>query len=373
MLLSAGYELPRQLFIHGCSAGPRRPPHVEDARQRHGSYRRRSRPTAPTRCATTCCARSGSGRTAASATRRLHDRYHGELANELGNLVSRSDRDDRALPRRRRPGRSPVDARARRARATEVADGLRARASTRSTSRARSSRSGSSCARSTASSRSARRGSSRRATSRRDAARARRDAARRCADGVRVLGVVLRLGHARHVRRGCSPPSAPSRRDVAWESARERRLAAGARSTARRRRSSRASSRRPSRRDRHPRAPAGPAEGGADAAIEEAAAAGVDRIVCVGDSPELARGGARAVRAAHPGVRRDGRACTRTAPSSGATSVRGAARRAARATRAVVAVGECGLDYYRERAPRDAQARGVRGPGRARRAPASRS
>ena len=69
MLLSAGYELPQPALHPRDARRPGRPPHVEDARQRDGLPARGRRPTGPTRCATTCCARSPSARTAASATR----------------------------------------------------------------------------------------------------------------------------------------------------------------------------------------------------------------------------------------------------------------------------------------------------------------
>jgi TatD DNase family protein len=94
-------------------------------------------------------------------------------------------------------------------------------------------------------------------------------------------------------------------------------------------------------------------EGGADAAVAEAAAAGVGRIVCVGDSPELAEA-AIALARAHPGVS----ATAGLHPHRAAEWDDGVRARLDEllADPAVVAVGECGLDHYRERAPRAAQA-----------------
>jgi TatD DNase family protein len=94
-------------------------------------------------------------------------------------------------------------------------------------------------------------------------------------------------------------------------------------------------------------------DGGAVAAIAEAVAAGVERIVCVGDSPELAEEAIGLARA-HPGV-----AATAGLHPHRAELWNDEVR--ARldeliADPAVVAVGECGLDYYRERAGREAQA-----------------
>jgi TatD DNase family protein len=94
-------------------------------------------------------------------------------------------------------------------------------------------------------------------------------------------------------------------------------------------------------------------DGGAEAAIAEAAAAGVDRIVCVGDSPELAEQALGLARA-HAGVF----ATVGLHPHR--AELWDAAVRARLdellADPAAVAVGECGLDYYRERAGRAAQA-----------------
>jgi TatD DNase family protein len=94
-------------------------------------------------------------------------------------------------------------------------------------------------------------------------------------------------------------------------------------------------------------------DGGPGAAIAEAAAAGVARIVCVGDSPELAEG-AIALARAHPGVF----ATAGLHPHRAELWDDGVRARLDEllADPAVVAVGECGLDHYRERAGREAQA-----------------
>ena len=97
---------------------------------------------------------------------------------------------------------------------------------------------------------------------------------------------------------------------------------------------------------------------GADAAIAAAAEAGVDRIVCVGDSPELARE-ALELCDRHPGLRATAGLHPHRAElwSSG---VRDELAELIRDPR-VVGVGECGLDFYRERAPHDVQARAFEG------------
>jgi TatD DNase family protein len=94
-------------------------------------------------------------------------------------------------------------------------------------------------------------------------------------------------------------------------------------------------------------------DGGPGAAIEEAAAAGVDRIVCVGDSPELAQEAIELARS-HPGVV----ATAGLHPHRAELWDAGVRARLDELLEdpAVVAVGECGLDYYRERAGRAAQA-----------------
>jgi TatD DNase family protein len=94
-------------------------------------------------------------------------------------------------------------------------------------------------------------------------------------------------------------------------------------------------------------------EGGAAAAIDEASAAGVGRIVCVGDSPELADE-AIALARVHTGI-----VATAGLHPHRAEAWSEAVRErldALLGDPAVVAVGETGLDYFRERAPRAAQA-----------------
>jgi TatD DNase family protein len=94
-------------------------------------------------------------------------------------------------------------------------------------------------------------------------------------------------------------------------------------------------------------------EGGAGAAIEEAVAAGVAQVVCIGDSPQLAEEAIGLARS-HPGVfATAGLHPHRSADWS--DDVRDALD-ALLADPSVVAVGECGLDYYRDRATPAAQA-----------------
>jgi TatD DNase family protein len=97
---------------------------------------------------------------------------------------------------------------------------------------------------------------------------------------------------------------------------------------------------------------------GPDAAIEAAAEAGVERIVCVGDSPELARealelcerhAGLRTTVGLHPHRAEQWNARLRDELAELAGDPH------------VVAIGECGLDFYRERAPHDVQARAFEG------------
>jgi TatD DNase family protein len=97
---------------------------------------------------------------------------------------------------------------------------------------------------------------------------------------------------------------------------------------------------------------------GADAAIEAAAVAGVDRIVCVGDSPGLARE-ALELCDRHPGLRTTvGLHPHRAEQWSPAVRAELAALLA---DPRAVAVGECGLDFFRERAPHAVQAQAFEG------------
>ncbi|MDX6580024.1 MAG: TatD DNase family protein [Gaiellales bacterium] len=97
---------------------------------------------------------------------------------------------------------------------------------------------------------------------------------------------------------------------------------------------------------------------GPDAAIEAAAEAGVERIVCVGDSPELARE-ALELCERHPGLRATAGLHPHRAEQWNAR-LRDELAELARDPQ-VVAIGECGLDFYRERAPHDVQARAFEG------------
>ena len=207
MLMAAGYELPRQLYIHGYLLG----------HDGHRMSKTRGNGMDPYPAIDTYGADAlryyllrevGFGQDGSVGYGTLHDRYHSELANELGNLVNRTI----AMIERYRGGVVPDAPRRRRARGDRAIASRRAspRGSRRSTSRARSTRRGSSCARSTASSRSARRGSSPRATTAEQVARL-DETLRTLADGIRVLGIVLLLGDARHLRSGCSRRSAPIR------------------------------------------------------------------------------------------------------------------------------------------------------------------
>jgi TatD DNase family protein len=97
---------------------------------------------------------------------------------------------------------------------------------------------------------------------------------------------------------------------------------------------------------------------GPDVAIEAAAEAGVEQIVCVGDSPELARE-ALELCDRHPRLRTTAGLHPHRA-EQWTPELRDELSELIRDPR-VVAIGECGLDFYRERAPRDVQARAFEG------------
>jgi TatD DNase family protein len=90
------------------------------------------------------------------------------------------------------------------------------------------------------------------------------------------------------------------------------------------------------------------------AALERARAAGVDRVVTIGIDPASSQGAAE-LAAAHPGV-----AFTvgvHPHDAAGAGEADWAALESLARQRGAAAWGECGLDFFRDRAPRQAQRR----------------
>ena len=100
MLLSAGYELPQQLFIHGMLAG-QDGHRMSKTRGNAMDYRPAAELYGPDALRYYLLREVGFGQDGGVGYAGMHDRYHGELANELGNLVSRSVAMVDALPRRR--------------------------------------------------------------------------------------------------------------------------------------------------------------------------------------------------------------------------------------------------------------------------------
>src|SRR3954452_13593182 len=92
--------------------------------------------------------------------------------------------------------------------------------------------------------------------------------------------------------------------------------------------------------------------GGPDEAVARAREAGVERLVCVAQTPEEGRE-AVALAERHPGVRVAAGLHPHLAASWDAALERDLA--ALLEHPAVVAVGETGLDWFRDRAPRAAQ------------------
>ena len=87
MLLSAGYEVPHQIFVHGSSCST-----TARSRSRSGTsstHSISSTSTEPIPSGSGRCEPSPSVRTARCRSS-LHERYERELANDLGNLVSRT-------------------------------------------------------------------------------------------------------------------------------------------------------------------------------------------------------------------------------------------------------------------------------------------
>jgi methionyl-tRNA synthetase len=89
MLLSAGYELPQQLFIHGMLAG-QDGHRMSKTRGNAMDYRPAAELYGPDALRYYLLREVAFGQDGGVGYAGMHDRYHGELANELGNLVSRS-------------------------------------------------------------------------------------------------------------------------------------------------------------------------------------------------------------------------------------------------------------------------------------------
>ena len=345
LLLAAGYDVPKQLFVHGYLLLDERkiskslgnvidPLDLVDV---YGSDAVRF-----------WALRSVSfGQDGTASVDALHERYERELANDLGNLVSRTTamiaryRGGRDLAGRPRTRSSPRRSRAcaqagrtlRRVRPHGCARGcLGGRPPAQPSCRG----DGSLAARQ---GRGEGRTSSPRSctTSRTACARSRSRSRPTC----------------RRRRRASSARSASRSTSRSTRSPTARR--ARPRGSSRRSRSSRASTfrpRPPERRDGHARAPRR-VHGPAEQLVARARAAGIERIVSVGSRPRLLPRDARDRR---DGSRASGRrsASTRTRPRDPDAERLDELRELLSDERAV-AVGETGLDFYRDYAPRDRQ------------------
>lgn len=89
MLLSAGFELPHQLFIHGMLAG-HDGHRMSKTRGNAMDYRPAAETYGPDALRYYLLREVAFGQDGGVGYTGMHERYHGELANELGNLVSRS-------------------------------------------------------------------------------------------------------------------------------------------------------------------------------------------------------------------------------------------------------------------------------------------
>ena len=240
----------------------------------------------------------------------LHRRYEGELANDLGNLVSRSHRHDRPLPRRPRAG-GPKRARAR------CTSRWPSGWTPVDLSGALGGDLGRWCDRPTASSRSSSPGCSPRATTP-EQVRALDETLYTLADTVRSLGVLLYpyipAAAGEDPGRPSATPAASSWERAGLGAARGRHRGAPARAAV------------PARRaviDTHAHLErcAGPA----DAAVAEAAAAGVDRILTIGreQAVDLADRHRRRVGRSSAGTRTRPSGGRRRGPAAAASPIRG--------------------------------------------------
>ena len=269
----------------------------------------------------------------------IQRRYEGELANDLGNLVSRS----LAMVERYRDGvvpegheRARAGARQRRRAAGRVRPDRRPRGDLGARPR-----------RPTGSSRSAQPWALARSEEPADAQRL-DETLYTLVDTVRSLAVLLHPSSRRPPRR--SGRRRRARRDVCWDRAALGLTRAGHRGGA-----ARAAVPRRSRGDRHPRA-SGDVRGDAGGAWSpRAAAAGVSRIATIGreQAVDLAERltGVVAVVGFHPHEAGNAVDLEELRPLLGHPRV--------------VALGECGLDYYRDYAPARRAAAAVRGADRA--------
>ena len=342
MLLAADLPLPEHLFIHGFLL-------MKDASgEEHKMSKSLGNVLDPfevmdqfgTDALRYYCFREVSfGLDGSVSTTTFGERYTSELANEYGNLASAHAQHDRPLLRRRVPDVDvdpELDARLRRASPT------RSRAcSTAPRSPRRSTASGSACGGSTATSRRARRGSWRRTPSRPTCSTT---TLRSLAEGLRVLTVLL----APYMPESTAQAARRARRRA------DRAGRGGVRRGRRRRRDRRAAAAVPEATviDSHTHLDHGPAP--EDELVAAAREAGVNRILTIGMDSE----GCRAALAAADRFEEVFAAVGRHPNSAEGFDDAAAAELAELAQHPRCrAIGETGLDYYRDRAPREDQER----------------
>ena len=346
MLMSAGYEVPQQLLIHGYLT-------VRDAKmskavgnvldpfrviERYGLDALRYYLFRDVRF-------GGDGDV---SYERVHDRFNLELANDLGNLAVALGRDGRALPRRRRARRDASTPAIREVLERSGVELRRARRPVRADRGARG-RAGTASARSTASSRSARRGSSPRT---RRVAPSSTTCCTRCRTALRVIAVMVAAFIPRRVASDPAPPSAHPATPRAGTTSSPGLLAAGRPGAARRARCSRASTSR--LRDRHPHARHQlrdePARGARARPRRRRPAVHHDRLFAAGDGRGRGarRGASRRLHDGGPAPAPRGRVVGRRSPTrSGAARRTRAAWRSARPASTGSATGRRGTRSWR--------------------------